>query len=50
MQKALHEKFKDVEREVGEDVRAGFEMLAKKLGFVVEYRNSGACPLCSLAA
>jgi len=39
-----------VEREVGEDVHAGFEMLAKKLEAVVEYRNSGACPLCSSAA
>lgn len=49
-QEALHEKFEDVEREVGEDVHAGFEMLAKKLEAVVEFRNSGACPLCSSAA
>ena len=35
-QEALCEKFEDVEREVGEDVHAGFEMLAKKLEAVVE--------------
>jgi len=46
----LKEKFEDVEREVGEDVHAGFEILAQKLEAVVEYRNSGACPLCSAAA
>lgn len=28
------------EREVGEDVHAGFEILAKKLEAVAEYRNS----------
>ena len=33
-----------------EDVHAGFEMLAKKLEAVVEYRNTGACPLCFSAA
>ena len=49
-QQDLQEKFEDVEREVGEDVHAGFEMLAKKLEAVVEYRNTGACPLCSSAA
>jgi hemerythrin-like domain-containing protein len=49
-QEGLKEKFGDVEREVGEDVHAGFEMLARKLKAVVEYRNSGACPLCSAAA
>jgi hemerythrin-like domain-containing protein len=49
-QEGLKEKFGDVEREVGEDVHAGFEMLARKLEAVVEYRNSGACPLCSAAA
>jgi len=49
-QQDLKEKFGDVEREVGEDVHAGFEMLARKLEAVVEYRNSGACPLCSAAA
>ena len=49
-QKDLQEKFENVEREVGEDVHAGFEMLAKKLEAVVEYRNTGACPLCSSAA
>jgi len=49
-QQGLQEKFEDVEREVGEDVYAGFEMLAKKLEVVVEYRNSGAYPLCSSAA
>lgn len=49
-QQDLHEKFEDVEREVGEDVHSGFGMLAKKLGAVVEYRNTGACPLCSSAA
>lgn len=49
-QQGLQAKFEDVEREVGEDVHAGFEMLAKKLEAVVEYRNSGACPLCSSAA
>jgi hemerythrin-like domain-containing protein len=36
----LEEQFENVEREVGEDVRAGFEMLAQKLEAVVEYRNS----------
>ncbi|MGC2194269.1 MAG: hemerythrin domain-containing protein [Terriglobales bacterium] len=46
----LEKKFEYVEREVGEDVHAGFVMLAKKLEAVVEYRNSGACPLCSAAA
>lgn len=46
----LEKKFDYVEREVGEDVHAGFVMLAKKLEAVVEYRNSGACPLCSAAA
>ena len=49
-QRNLEEKFENVEREVGEDVHAGFQMLAKKLEAVVEYRNSGACPLCSAAA
>ncbi len=49
-QRNLEEKFANVEREVGEDVHAAFEMLAKKLAAVVEYRNSGACPLCSPAA
>jgi hemerythrin-like domain-containing protein len=49
-QQHLEEKFENVEREVGEDVHAGFEMLAKKLEAVVEYRNTGACPLCSSAA
>ncbi|MBZ5683261.1 MAG: hemerythrin domain-containing protein [Acidobacteriia bacterium] len=49
-QQGLEEKFESVEREVGEDVHAGFEMLAKKLEAVVEYRNTGACPLCSSAA
>lgn len=49
-QEALKETFQDVEHKVGEDVHAGFEMLAQKLEAVVEYRNSGACPLCSSAA
>lgn len=49
-QQDLQEQFENVEREVGEDVHAGFEMLAKKLEAVVEYRNTGACPLCSSAA
>ena len=49
-QQDLKDKFEDVEREVGEDVHAGFEILARKLEAVVEYRNSGACPLCSAAA
>ncbi len=49
-QQDLQEKFEEVEREVGEDVHAGFEVLAEKLEAVVEYRNSGACPLCSAAA
>jgi hemerythrin-like domain-containing protein len=49
-QQDLMEQFGNVEREVGEDVHAGFEMLARKLEAVVEYRNSGACPLCSAAA
>jgi hemerythrin-like domain-containing protein len=49
-QQDLQERFEDVEHEVGEDVHAGFEMLAKKLEAVVECRNSGACPLCSAAA
>ena len=49
-QQDLKDKFEDVEREVGEDVHAGFEMLARKLEAVVEYRDSGACPLCSAAA
>lgn len=49
-QQDLKEKFEDVEREVGEDVHAGFEMLARKLEAVVEYRDAGACPLCSAAA
>jgi len=49
-QQNLEEKFESVEREVGEDVHAGFELLAKKLEAVVEYRNTGACPLCSSAA
>ncbi len=42
--------FEDLEREVGQDVHAAFEMLAKQLEAVVEYRNAGACPLCSSAA
>ena len=49
-QRNLEEEFENVEREIGEDVHAAFEMLAKKLEAVVEYRNSGACPLCSPAA
>lgn len=46
----MADRFEDVEREVGQDVHAAFEMLAKQLETVVEYRNSGACPLCSSAA
>jgi hemerythrin-like domain-containing protein len=49
-QEHLEDKFETVELEVGEDVHAGFETLAKRLEAVVEYRNSGACPLCSAAA
>jgi len=49
-QQEMKEKFEDVERDIGEDVHAGFEMLAQKLAAVVEYRNSDACPLCSAAA
>ena len=49
-QEDMADRFEDVEREVGQDVHAAFEMLAKQLGAVVEYRNSGACPLCSSAA
>ena len=49
-QEDMADKFQDVEREVGQDVHAAFEMLAKQLGIVVEYRNLGACPLCSSAA
>jgi hemerythrin-like domain-containing protein len=49
-QEDIVDKFEAVEREVGQDVHAAFEMLAKQLGAVVEYRNSGACPLCSSAA
>ncbi len=49
-QEDMAEKFEDVEREVGQDVHAAFEILANQLGAVVEYRNSGACPLCSSAA
>ena len=49
-QQDLKDKFEAVEREVGEDLHAGFEILARKLEAVVEYRNSGACPLCSAAA
>ena len=49
-QQEMKEKFEDVERDIAEDVHAGFEMLAQKLGAVVEYRNSNACPLCSAAA
>lgn len=49
-QQDLKEQFEDIERDVGEDVHAGFEMLAQKMEAVVEYRNSGACPLCSAAA
>ncbi len=49
-QQNMAAKFEGVEREVGQDVHAAFEMLAKQLGAVVEYRNSGACPLCSSAA
>ena len=49
-QENMADRFEDVEREVGQDVHAAFEMLAKQLGTVVEYRNSGACPLCSSAA
>lgn len=46
----LKEKFEEVEFEVGMDVHNAFEMLAKKLEVVVEYRDSGGCPLCSSAA
>ncbi len=49
-QEDMANRFDDVEREIGQDVHAAFEMLAKQLGTVVEYRNSGACPLCSSAA
>jgi len=49
-QQELKKKFEDVERDIGENVHAGFEMLVQKLGAVVEYRNSNACPLCSAAA
>lgn len=49
-QRNLEEEFENVEHEVGEDVHAAFEMLAKKLEAVVECRNTGACPLCSSAA
>ncbi len=46
----LKEKFEEVEFEVGVDVHNAFEMLAEKLEAVVEYRDSGGCPLCSSAA
>lgn len=49
-QEDMADKFEGVEREVGQDVHAAFEVLAKQLATVVEYRNSGACPLCSSAA
>ncbi len=49
-QKQLQERFEAVEHEVGEDVHAAFEALASKLETVVEYRNTGVCPLCSAAA
>jgi len=49
-QQDLKEQFEDIERDVGEDIHASFEMLAQKMEAVVEYRNSGACPLCSAAA
>jgi hemerythrin-like domain-containing protein len=46
----LRDKFDEVELEVGTDVHHAFEMLAEKLEAVVQYRNSGACSLCSSAA
>ncbi len=49
-QEHLEDNFENVELEVGEDVHAAFETLAKRLEAVVEYRNSGSCPLCSAVA
>ncbi len=46
----LSKKFEEVEREIGTDVHKAFEILAKKLAVVVQYRNSGGCALCSPAA
>lgn len=46
----LSKKFEEVEGEIGTDVHKAFEMLAKKLAIVVQYRNSGGCALCSPAA
>jgi len=40
--KKMADKFEDVEREVGQDVHAAFEMLARQLGTV-----ECACRLCS---
>jgi len=46
----LKEEFEEVEFEVGIDVHSAFEILAKEFEAVVEYRDSGGCPLCSSAA
>lgn len=49
-QELLKDRFQDVELEIGGDVHAAFELLAKSLGAIVEFRNSAACPLCAAAA
>ncbi len=46
----LSKKFEELEEEIGTDVHKAFEMLAKKLAVVVQYRSSGGCALCSPAA
>lgn len=49
-QEKIAERFDHRETEIGTDVHSAFELLAAKLEAVVEFRTSGACPLCSPAA
>jgi hemerythrin-like domain-containing protein len=49
-QDELRAKFDNVAAENSAAVPASFEALAEELAIVVEYRNAGACPLCSAAA
>lgn len=49
-QSILESKFLRITQEMGSDVHDAFEELASRFALVVEYSDTGACPLCSPAA
>jgi hemerythrin-like domain-containing protein len=49
-QSILENKFLRITQEMGADVHDAFEELASRFALVVEYSDTGACPLCSPAA